>query len=69
MPIWYKLSRVSPKISCEIVLTKEQWMTLCMLIQKTKDVYESPPSINEAVRWIGKLGGHLFHKQDGETGL
>ncbi len=63
------LSRVNPKISCEIVLTKEQWMTLCMLIQKTKDVSGSPPSINEAVRWIGKLGGHLGRKQDGEPGL
>ena len=63
------LSRTNPKISCEIVLTKEQWMTLYMLIHKTKQLPEIPPSINESVKWIAKLGGHLGRKQDGEPGL
>jgi hypothetical protein len=63
------LSRVSPKVSCEIVLTKEQWIVLYMLIHKTKEVPKESPCINEAVRWISRLGGHLGRKQDGEPGL
>ena len=63
------LSRINPNISCEVVLTKEQWVTLYMLINRTTEIPNSPPSLNETVRWIGRLGGHLGRKQDGEPGL
>lgn len=62
-------SRVNPEVNCEIVLTNEQWVVLYMLIHKQKEIPKEPPSINEAVRWIGRLGGHLGRKQDGEPGL
>jgi hypothetical protein len=62
-------SRTNPKVSCEAVLTKEQWAVLYMLIHRKKEIPVDPPSISEAVRWIGKLGGHLGRKQDGEPGL
>jgi len=63
------LSRVSPKINCELVLTKEQWMTLYMIIHKTKEIPQQQPELGIVVKWIGKLGGHLGRKQDGEPGL
>ena len=60
------LSRVSPKVSCELILTESQWVALYMLIHKTKEVPKAPPNVSDAVKWIGKLGGHLGRKQDGE---
>ena len=58
-----------PGVSCEVVLTKAQWMTLYMLIHNSKQVPEEPPSLQDAVKWIGRLGGHLGRKGDGPPGL
>jgi hypothetical protein len=62
-------SRQIPNVSCELVMTKEQWIVLYMLIHKSPKIPESPPSLAEAVRWIGKMGGHLGRKSDGPPGL
>ncbi len=41
-----------------------------MLIHKKNlSPEQQPPSLAEAVRWIGKLGGHLGRKSDGPPGL
>lgn len=62
-------SRQHPDASCEIVLTEVQWKTLYMLINKTIQIPERPPSLHQAVMWIGRLGGHLGRKSDGPPGL
>lgn len=62
-------SRHHPQVSCEVVLTKAQWITLYMLIHGTNHIAEQPPSLQQAVRWIGRLGGHLGRKSDGPPGL
>jgi Transposase DNA-binding/Transposase Tn5 dimerisation domain len=62
-------SRQTPNVSCEVVLTKQQWAVLYMLIHKTKILPEQPPTLGEAVKWIGRLGGHLGRKSDGPPGL
>ena len=61
--------RYYPTVSCELVLTKAQWITLYMLIHKSDQVPEEPPSLQQAVQWIGRLGGHLGRKGDGPPGL
>jgi len=63
------LARVSPTVSCELVLTKEQWSVLYMLIHKQAILSQEPPTMEEAVKWMGKLGGHLGRKSDGHPGL
>lgn len=63
------LSRTSPDLSCEVVLTKEKWAVLYMLTHRTKQIPNTPPTIRDAVQWIGKLGGHLGRIQDGSPGL
>ena len=63
------LSRAAPQLNCEVVLTKEQWMVLYMLIHKKGDIPSKPPTLGEAVEWIGRLGGHLGRKSDGPPGL
>lgn len=62
-------SRQTPDVSCEVVLTKEQWSVLYMLIHHTALLPRRPPTLQEAVRWIGRLGGHLGRKSDGPPGL
>lgn len=63
------LSRTQPDISCDVVLTLEQWSVLYMLIHKSNDLPPKPPSLKDAVAWIGRLGGHLGRKSDGPPGL
>lgn len=62
-------SRQTPDVSCELVLTKGQWIVLYMLIHKSPKIPEQPPTLAEAAAWIGKLGGHLGRKSDGPPGL
>ena len=62
-------SRHHPEVSCEVVLTKAQWITLHMLIHENNQKPKQPPSLQQAVMWIGRLGGHLGRKSDGPPGL
>lgn len=62
-------SRHSPHVSCELALTKQQWSALYILIHRSAKLPEKPPTLQEAVNWIGKLGGHLGRKSDGPPGL
>lgn len=62
-------SRLYPDVSCEVILTKQQWITLYMLIHKNNNIPKQPPSMSQAVKWIGRLGGHLGRKSDGPPGL
>lgn len=62
-------SRVTPEVSCEVVLTKQQWAAMYVLIHKTTNIPDQPPTLEQAVAWIGKLGGHLGRKSDGPPGL
>ncbi len=62
-------SRHKPDMSCETILTKNQWIVLYMLIHKKNKIPKKPPTLHEAVKWIGKLGGHLGRAYDGPPGL
>jgi len=62
-------SRATPDVSCEVILTKEQWIVLYILTHKTTEKPTLTPTLGEAVKWIGKLGGHLGRKSDGPPGL
>lgn len=62
-------SRSHPAASCELILTKAQWHVLYMLVHRNKYVPPKPPSLSEAIMWIGRLGGHLGRKSDGPPGL
>jgi hypothetical protein len=62
-------SRTHPEASCELVLTKAQWHVLFVLIHRNNNIPEQPPSLAQAVMWIGRLGGHLGRKSDGPPGL
>lgn len=62
-------ARHHPNVTCEVVLTPSQWKTLYVLIHKKKEIPTQPPTLLQAVMWIGRLGGHLGRKSDGPPGL
>jgi len=63
-------ARQTPEVSCDVVLTKQQWAVLYMLIHRKLVLPEQkPPTLADAVLWIGRLGGHLGRKSDGPPGL
>jgi hypothetical protein len=62
-------ARHHPNVTCEVILTPSQWKTLYILIHRKKEIPTKPPTLFQAVMWIGRLGGHLGRKSDGPPGL
>ena len=62
-------ARHYPNVTCEVILTATQWKTLYILIHRKKEIPIQPPTLYQAVMWIGRLGGHLGRKSDGPPGL
>jgi hypothetical protein len=63
-------SRIEPDAPSTLVLREEQWRTLWTHIhRKPPTPCTPPPTIRQAARWIGRLGGHLGRKRDGMPGV
>jgi hypothetical protein len=62
------LGRETPDVPCSAFFTDVEWKALCCYVHRTPDAPEAPPSMKEAVRMIGSLGGHLGRKRDGPPG-
>jgi hypothetical protein len=62
------LGQETPEVPCTVYFTDSEWKALTTFITKTKTPPDHPPSLNEAVRLLGKLGGHLGRTSDGHPG-
>lgn len=62
------LGEQTPEVLCTIYFTDSEWKALCTFVSRTKTPPALPPSLNEAVRLLGKLGGHLGRNGDGHPG-
>jgi hypothetical protein len=63
-------AREAPETPCTEVLQQGEWRALWTTIHKQPPASEQvPPTIREAVLWIGRLGGHLNRKGDGLPGV
>jgi len=60
--------RIDPNISCDVVLTQDEWQTLFTYFTKLKTTPKEPPTINQATIWLARLGGFLARKGDGDPG-
>ena len=60
--------RTKPTVSCEVILTEEEWKVLYSYVHKTKSIPTIPPTAEEIMNWIAKLGGFLGRKGDGCPG-
>lgn len=71
------LNRNNPNLSCEVVLTENEWKTLWFKKNRRKIKSgelkpippKDPPTVYEAIRWIAMQGGFLGRKNDGEPGM
>jgi hypothetical protein len=64
------LAKREPQLPCTVVLHKDEWRALWSHIQGKPCPATTPaPTIQQAVLWIGRLGGHLGRKGDGMPGV
>ena len=64
------LARVQPDAPCCLILAQEEWQVLWVRFAKAKlTAHTQPPTVQQAIRWIGRLGGHLGRKRDGLPGV
>jgi hypothetical protein len=62
-------ARTNPTEPCTIVLEEHEWKILWLLFyEEPPPRGQDPPTIREAVKMIGYLGGHLGRKCDGMPG-
>ena len=62
------LGERTPDVPCTVYFTDSEWRALTTFVTKTKTPPKIPPSLNEASRLLGILGGHLGRKHDGHPG-
>jgi hypothetical protein len=64
------LARHEPDTPCTTILSDDAWKVLWVrFMQKRLPADTSPPTVRQAILWIGRLGGHLGRKRDGLPGV
>jgi len=64
------LARLEPEAPCTEALSENEWRALWTHIHKRPPSAKTPePTLQQAVLWIGRLGGHLNRKGDGMPGV
>jgi hypothetical protein len=62
--------RETPDLPCTVVFEDHEWKALWVFVAKSRSaVPPTTPTLREATRMIGRLGGHLGRKRDGEPGV
>ena len=61
--------RNNAKESCEKILSKEEWTVLYCVVNETQSIPKEPPTIEEAVIMVAKLGGFTARRSDGNPGV
>lgn len=63
-----KAARETPDVSAETMLQEAEWTVLWRYFNRASQGTPAPPTLRQAARWIGQLGGFLGRKSDGEPG-
>lgn len=64
------LSRLEPDAPCTLILSDIAWRTLFARFEQRPAKADTPiPTVHQAIRWIGRLGGHLNRQRDGMPGV
>jgi transposase-like protein/transposase Tn5 family protein len=63
------LSRAAPEAPCTALLEPEEWQALHCAIHRTPTPPDTPPSLRQAVHWLGRLGGFLGRRCNGDPGV
>ena len=62
-------ARQTPDAPCTLALTNPEWQALTAYMTHSPSPPPQPPSLRQAMRWIGQLGGFIGRKRDGEPGV
>jgi hypothetical protein len=62
------LGREAPDLSCDVVFEDYEWKALYCYVHQTTEPPAEPPSLNEAVLLVARVGGFLARKSDGFPG-
>ena len=60
--------REVPNLPCTVVFEEHEWKGAWAFVHHTTKVPEETPTLQEMVRIVGRLGGHLGRKQDKQPG-
>jgi hypothetical protein len=60
--------REAPDLPCGVYFTPNEWKALTTFVHKIKEPPTEPPTLNEAVALLGRLGGHLGRAGDAPPG-
>jgi len=63
------LSRVEPNQLCTNYFSEPEWKTLINITHKNPVVRSGPPTLQQCVKMIAKLGGYLARNGDGPPGI
>ena len=61
-------ARDNPHLPCDTILEQDEWQSLYCHFQGFP-LAKEPPSIQQAVIWIARLGGFLARNHDGFPGV
>lgn len=63
------INRASPTTSCHTILAEHEWKALYCYANNVALPVEKPPSVQEAITMLAKLGGFLGRKNDKQPGM
>lgn len=61
------LGRSCPALACDVVFAEEEWRSVWTIVRREPAPATAPP-LDEMIRLVARLGGHLGRKQDGPPG-
>jgi Transposase DNA-binding/Transposase Tn5 dimerisation domain len=61
------LGRTCPDLACDVVFAEEEWRSVWTIVRREPAPATAPP-LNEMIRLVASLGGHLGRKHDGPPG-
>lgn len=63
------VGRETPDLPCTTVFEDYEWKAIWVFVHRSRDnIPSEPPSLRDITRMIGRMGGHLGRKSDGEPG-
>ena len=68
MTITY-IGRILPDLPCSVFFDDDEWKALYKIVNKTKYAPDEPYSLEDAVKYLGTIGGYKRSPSDGPPGL
>jgi hypothetical protein len=62
-------ARQTPQALCTVALSDPEWQALTAFVNRSRTPAPQPPSLQDAVRAIARLGGFIGRQSDGDPGV